>query len=82
MFPNNLNNADITPTFKKEERLSKINYRPISILPIFSKIYEKIFYIQIYDYFNSIFSKYLCEFRKGHSAQHCLLFMLENLNKN
>ena len=53
-FPNNLKTADITPTFKKEDQLSKINYRPISILPTFSKIYEKIFYIQIYDYFNSI----------------------------
>ena len=80
-FPNNLKNADITPTFKKEDRLSKINYRPISILPTFSKIYEKIFYTQIYDYFNSIFSTYLCGFRKG-STQHCLLFMLENLKKS
>ena len=81
-FPNNLKNADITPTFKKEDRLLKINYRPISILPTFSKIYEKIFYIQIYEYFNSIFSKYLCGFRKGHSTQHCLLYMLENLKQS
>ena len=33
----------------------------------------------MYVYFNSIFSKYLCGFRKGHSTQHCLLFMLETL---
>ena len=32
-------------------------------------------------YFDNIFSKYLCGFRKGHSTQHCLLFMLENLKK-
>ena len=81
-FPKNLKKADITPTFKKEDRLLKINYRPISILPTFSKIYEKIFYIQIYEYFNNIFSKYLCGFRKSHSTQHCLLFMLENLKKS
>ena len=38
-----------------------------------------ILYPQMYEYFNSIFSKYLCGFRTGHCTQHCLLFMLENL---
>ena len=80
-FPNNLKNADITPTFKKGDRLSKCNYRPVSILPTLSKVYEKILYRQIYEYFNRIFSKYLCGFRKHHSTQHCLLFMLETLKK-
>ena len=90
-FPNNLKNADITPTFKKGDRLSKCNYRPVSILPTLSKVYvymylcmyvyEKVLYRQIYEYFNRIFSKYLCGFRKHHSTQHCLLFMLETLKK-
>ena len=80
-FPQNLENADITPTFKKDDRLLKSNYRPVSILPTLSKIYEKILYKQIYDYFNNIFSKYLCGFRKGHSTQHCLLYMLEGTDK-
>ena len=66
---------------KKNERLHKSNYRPISILPTLSKVYEKLFYIQIYKYFNNIFSKYLCGFRQGQSTQHCLLFMLEYLKK-
>ena len=43
--------------------------------------YMKKFLKQIYDYFNNIFSKYLCGFRKGHSTQHCLLYMLEFLRK-
>ena len=72
-FPTNLKSADITPTFKKADRLLKNNYSPI---------YEKIFYIQIYEFFNSIFSKYLCGFRKGHSIQHCLLYMLESIRRN
>ena len=71
----------IFPLFKKLDRLSKNNYRPVSILPTLSKLYEKILYIQIYNYFDNIFSKYICGFRKGHSTQHCLLFMLENLRK-
>ena len=76
-FPSNLKNADICPVFKKLDPLCKSNYRPISLLPTLSKVYEKIFYKQMYDYFGPIFSKYLCGFRKGNSTQHCLLFMLE-----
>ena len=81
IFPNNLKNANIIPTFKKKERMHKTNYRPISILPTLSKVYEKVIYHQIYKYFNNIFSKYLCGFRKGHSTQHSLLFMLEAMKR-
>ena len=52
IFSNNLKHADIAPTFKKIERLYKTNYRPISCLPTLSKVYEKLFYNQIYNYFN------------------------------
>ena len=55
--------------------------RAISILPTLSKIYEKVLYQQIYEYFNNIFSKYQSGFRKGHSTQHCLLFMMERIKK-
>ena len=57
IFPRNLKYTDITPNFKKLERLLKINYRPVSILPTLSKIYEKVLYQQMYEYFDKIFSK-------------------------
>ena len=60
--------TDITPLFKKLDRLLKSNYRPVSILPTLSKIYEELLYQQVYEYFDSIFSKYLSGFRKGHST--------------
>ena len=81
IFPDNLKYGDITPIFKKDERLDKTNYRPISILPTLSKIYEKVIYHQMYEYFDIIFSKFLCGFRKGQSTQHSLLYMLESLRK-
>ena len=52
-FPSNLKKADISPIFKKIERLLKVNYRPVSILPTLSKIYENILYPQMYEYFIS-----------------------------
>ena len=82
VFPDNLKHADTTTSFKKNERLCKTNYRPISILPTLSKVYEKLLYYQIYKCFNNIFSKYLCGFRKGQSTQHALLYMLEALKQS
>ena len=52
-------------------------YRPISILPNLSKIYEQFRQNQMYPYLNQIFSKYQCGFKKGYNAQHCLMTMIE-----
>ena len=76
-YPNGLKYADVTPVFKKDDKSDKSNYRPISILPNLSKVYERIMQNQIYPYLNKIFSKYQCGFRKGFSAQHCLIAMIE-----
>ena len=35
----------------------------------------------MYNHFDNIFSKYQCGFRKGHSAQHCLLLMIEKIKQ-
>ena len=39
-FPNALKTADVTPIYKEKERTMKNNYRPVSLLPILSKLYE------------------------------------------
>ena len=76
-FPAALKLAHITPAFKKGSKNSKENYRPISILPNISKIYERCMYKQMSDYFGNLFSKFRCGFRQGISAPHCLLAMIE-----
>ena len=40
-FPNCLKLANIIPVFRKGARTSKNNHRPVSILPVFSKIFER-----------------------------------------
>ena len=72
VFPNNLIKADITPVFEKDETFLRNNYRPFSILLSVSKIYERCVCDQINDYFQPLFSKLQCGFRKGFNAQHCL----------
>ena len=76
-FSSLLKQANITRVFKKGCRNQKENYRPVSILPIISKIFEKILSKQMDIYFENILSKFQCDFRKGFSTQHCLLLMIE-----
>ena len=77
IFPTSMKHAIITPVHKKGPKTSKDNFRPVSILPNISKIYERVMFKQMSEFFESILSKYQCCFRKGFSAQHCLLAMLE-----
>ena len=80
-FPTAMKYADVTPIHKKDDKTDKTNYRPISILPNLSKVYERLMYNQISPYFDSVFSKFQCGFRKGFNAQHCLLTMVEKWRK-
>ena len=77
VFPSSLMKADLKPVYKKDEKFLKNNYRPVSILPSVSKIYERCIYDQINDYFHPLFSKLQCGFRKEFNAQHCLLVLVE-----
>ena len=81
-FPETLKNADITPVFKKDEKTSKENYRPISTLPTVSKLFERKMYNQIYAYMKNYLSNYLCGFREGFSTEYCLLVMLEKWKRS
>ena len=63
-FPEILKHADITPLYKKGKKDIKGNYRPVSILPNLSKIFQKCMFEQISQFFENIFSKYQCGFRK------------------
>ena len=73
--------ADVKPVHKKASRLEKTNYRPVSLLPNISKIFERCMHRQISEYFETALSKFQCGFRKGYSTQDCLLAMVENCKK-
>ena len=59
-FPDKLKLEDITPVFKKKNPLDKANYKPVSVLPPISKIYDKLLQKQINNYIENILSPYLC----------------------
>ena len=73
--------AEVTPCHKKGSDTEKENYRPISILPVVSKIYERALYDQLENFFENKFSMYLCGFRKGYSTQYALSHLIYNWQK-
>ena len=77
-FPDSLKLANIAPVFSKEDHLDISNYRPVSILPLLLKVYEKVIYNQLSDYSNSFLNNILCGFRKAHSTQHALFKLLQS----
>ena len=82
VLPDDLKFVDVTPIHKKKDKSDKAKYSPVCILPNISKIYEKLIYNQLYDYFVDILSPSQCGFRKGHSTQHCLLVMLKKFKES
>ena len=55
-FPSCLKEVDVTPIHKKGKK-DKGNYRPVSILPALSKIFEGIMFTQVSVFFEDIFNK-------------------------
>ena len=68
--------------FTKKDKKDKNNYRPVSILFNISKLYERRMHQQINKYFESLLSEFQCGFRQGFSAQHCLLVVVEKMEKS
>ena len=75
--PDSLKLANITPVHKKDETTDKENYRPVSVLPLFSKIFEKVIYDQLSQYLEKYLNSLLCGFRKAHSSQHAMFKLLQ-----
>ena len=58
--------------------MGKSNYRPVSILPCLSKIFEKILITQLSEFFDDIFSPHMSGFKKAHGRQDVLLHFANN----
>lgn len=81
VFPDDMKYAEVSPIFKKNDKLSKTNFRPVSILTGISKIYESLLNEQLTSYFCNIFHSMLSAFRKGYSCQSTLLRFIEDAKK-
>ena len=75
--------ANVTPIFKKGDKQSTENYRPISLLLICGKLFEKIIFNNLYPYLNSnnLITKNQSGFRPGDSTTNQLLFLVDEIHR-
>ena len=80
--PDQLKISRVIPLFKTGDKSNFSNYRPISILPAFSKILEKAFYNRLSNYLHElhILSNDQYGFRKGHSTAHALIDLYDKIS--
>ena len=84
IFPEKLKIAKVSPFFKKDDITIMDNYRPVSLLTATSKVFEKVAYIQLYDYFNknNLFYRSQYGFRKIHSTELAGLELTDKILKD
>ena len=71
-FPSYLKKANVCPIFKRGDNLDVVNYRPVSVLPNVSKIFEKVMVSQLSQYFDPLLNPNISGFRQGHSCESVL----------
>ena len=83
-MPIALKTAIITPLYKEGDRNLASNYRPISVLPVISKVMERLIHDQVYDHIreHGLLSEAQFGFRKHHSTTTCILKLLDHIYLN
>ena len=83
-FPEKLKLARITPVFKKGSRSDIDNYRPVSVLSNFSKLFEKAMYHRLYNYLEEFKILYPLQFgfREKCSTTHALTSITESIRQS
>ena len=75
IFPKLMKRAKVIPLYKGKEMDYMVNYRPVSLLIMISKLLEKIVYSRLYSFLDkngSLFSSQY-GFRSNHSCEHTIL---------
>ena len=84
IFPDSLKIVKVTPVYKAGDSSDLGNYRPISVLPCFSKILERIMYKRLYKYLqeNKILYCKQFGFQAGHSTDHAIIQLVDQIYEN
>ena len=79
--PDEMKVSKIKPLFKKGDVTLLNNYRPISLLPCVSKIFERVLFNQLYEYFdrNDLLTQHQYGFRKNHSTEFAAMELIDRV---
>ena len=84
IFPDSLKIAKVTLIFKSGAKDNVSNYRPISILPVFSKVLEKMMYNGVYNHLDSkglLYEKQF-GFQRNNSTEHAILQLTRDITSS
>ena len=83
-FPSEMKLAKVLPIYKADNHQLIQNYRPISVLNFFSKVYERVIYNNLLDFImeNNILYDKQFGFRKGHSTSHAIITLVNKVSKS
>ena len=83
VFPMELKIANVVPIFKAGDEMFFTNYRPVSVLPVFSKILERLMYNRLIEYINEnkLLYKYQFGFQKGKSTYMAVLTLVDKISE-
>ena len=83
IFPSELKIAKVIPIYKSDDKQLIRNYRPISVLPFFSKMFAKIISNHLLNFIesNNILHDNQFGFRKNHSTTHAIITLVERVSK-
>ena len=84
VFPSELKLARMVPIFKAGDSSALTNYRPISVLTFFAKVFEKIVYNKLLNFIsdNNILYDHQYGFRKGRSTQQAIITLVDKITKS
>jgi hypothetical protein len=83
IFPENLKTANVIPVFKKGDKTNLNNYRPISLLPVISKIFEKVLNAQLTKIIDAGYiDKNQFGFRRNHSTEDAVIKFVNKIEED
>ena len=84
IFPAQWKRANVTPVHKKDDKQIIKNYRPISLLPVFAKVYERIIFMNLYNHCvnNNLITENQSGFRPGDSVTNQLLYLVHEIHRS
>ena len=82
IFPNELKLAKVIPLYKASDPMVFSNYKPVSVLPLFSKILEHLMYTRLLSFINKhkLLYSYQFGFRRGHSPDLALICLVDRIS--
>ena len=78
LWPTDWKKGEWTPVHKKDDKLQKENYRPVTVQIVINKIFEQLLSSQITGHFNNRLCDHLTAYRKRHSCETALLYLTES----